>query len=183
MKNSETRIKLDKSIEIREVLVIETIVIRDVADVDMIVAVVAIIEMIEAEGVVGTTIVGMIGVAVTDVDEEMIAQVHVVLIVAEIRMKDRILQEVDTRNLVILIINHVITGIAVDIHEVEADPVDAVDHSVVQNTITIEMTIVVVIITNVVVIVAMETVGRAAVDEVAAAVVVLAAVVVAAVLT
>ena len=176
MMNSETRIKLEKSTEIREVPVIEAIVIRDVADVDMIGAVVAIIEMIEAEVVVVTTIVGMIGVAVTDVDEEMIAQVHVVLIVAEIRMKDRILQEVDTRN-------HVITEIAVEIHEVEADPVDAVDHNVVEDIITIEMTIVVVIITNAVVIVAMETVDRAAVDEVAAVVVVLAAVVVVAVLT
>ena len=169
MMNSETRIKLEKSTEIREVPVIEAIVIRDVADVDMIGAVVAIIEMIEAEVVVVTTIVGMIGVAVTDVDEEMIAQVHVVLIVAEIRMKDRILQAVDIHN-------HVITEITVDIHEVEADPVDAVDHNVVEDILTIEMTIGVVIV-------ALETVGRAAVDEVAAVVVVLAAVVVVAVLT
>lgn len=176
MMNSETRIKLEKSTEIREVPVIEAIVIRDVADVDMIGAVVAIIEMIEAEVVVGTTIVGMIGVAVTDVDEEMIAQVHVVLIVAEIQMKDRILREVDTHNHVILIINHVITEIAAEIHEVEADPVDAVDHNVVEDILTIEMTIGVVIV-------ALETVGRAAVDEVAAVVVVLAAVVVVAVLT
>ena len=176
MMNSETRIKLEKSIEIREVPVTETIVIRDVADVDMIGAVVAIIEIIEAEVVVVTTIVGMIGVAVTDVDEGTIVQVHVILIVAEIRMKYRILHEVETHNRVILIINHVITEIAVEIHEVEADPVDAVDHNVVEDIITIEMTIVVVIV-------AMETVDRAAVDEVAAVVVVLAAVVVVAVLT
>ena len=162
-------------------------IVADVVEADriavIIVVAVAIIGMIEVAVALGTTIEGRIGVADMDVDEEMIVQAHVVLIVAEIRMKDRILQEVDTRNLVILIINHVITEIAVDIHEVEADPVDAVDHSMVQDTITIEMTIVVVIITNVVVIVAMETVGRAAVDEVAAAVVVLAALVVAAVLT
>ena len=187
MKNSEIRIKLEKSTEIREVLVIGTIV-ADVVEADRIaveavIIVVAIIEMIEVEVALGTTIVGMIGAADMDVDEEMIAQVHVVPIVAEIRMKDHILQEEDIHNHVILIIDHVITEMVVDIREVEADPVDAVDHHVVEDTITIEMINVVAIITNVEVIVVMETVDRAAADEVAVVVVVVAAVVVAVVLT
>ena len=194
MKNSDIRIKLEQNTEIREVLVIGTIVIRDiVADVVeadriaveavIIVVVVAIIWMIEVAVALGTTIEGMIGVADMDVDEEMIAQVHVVLIVAEIRMKDRILQEEDIRNRVILIIDHVITEITVDIREVEADPVDALDQHVVEDTITIEMINVVAIITNVEVIVVTETVDRAAVDVVAVMVVVVAAVVVAVVPT
>ena len=191
MKNSEIRIKLEKSTEIREVLVIGTIVIRDiVADVVeadriavIIVVAVAIIGMIEVAVALGTTIEGMIGVADMDVDEEMIVQAHVVLIVAEIRMKDRILQEEDIRNRVILIVDHVITEIMVDIREVEADPVDAVDHHVVEDTITIEMINVVAIITNMEVIVVTETVDRAAVDVVAVVVVVVAAVVVAVVPT
>ena len=187
MKNSEIRIKLAKSTEIREVPVIGNIV-ADVVEADMIaveavIIVVAIIEMIEVEVALGTTIVGMIGAADMDVDEEMIAQVHVVPIVAEIRMKDHILQEEDIHNHVILIIDHVITEMVVDIREVEADPVDAVDHHVVEDTITIEMINVVAIITNVEVIVVMETVDRAAADEVAVVVVVGAAVVVAVVLT
>ena len=191
MKNSEIRIKLEKSTEIREVLVIGTIVIRDiVADVVeadriavIIVVAVAIIGMIEVAVALGTTIEGMIGVADMDVDEEMIVQAHVVLIVAEIRMKDRILQEEDIRNRVIMIVDHVITEIMVDIREVEADPVDAVDHHVVEDTITIEMINVVAIITNMEVIVVTETVDRAAVDVVAVVVVVVAAVVVAVVPT
>ena len=194
MKNSEIRIKLEQNTEIREVLVIGTIVIRDiVADVVeadriaveavIIVVVVAIIGMIEVAVTLGMTIEGMIGVADMDVDEEMIAQVHVVLIVAEIRMKDRILQEEDIRNRVILIVNHVITEMVVDIRQVEADPVDAVDHHVVEDTITIEMINVVAILTNVEVIVVTETVDRAAVDVVAVMVVVVAAVVVAVVPT
>ena len=149
----------------------------------IIVVVVAIIGMIEVAIALGTTIEGMIRVADMDVDEEMIAQIHVVLIVAEIRMKDRILQEEDIRNRVILIIDHVITEMVVDIREVEADPVDALDHHVVEDTITIEMIIVVAIITNVEVIVVTETVDRAAVDVVAVVVVVVAAVVVAVVPT
>ena len=123
MKNSEIRIKLEKSTEIREVPVIETIVIRVAVDVDivtavtiaaevaMIVLVVAIKKMIVAAVAVDKTI----EVADTDVNEEMIAQAHVVLIVAEMRTKDLILQEVDIRNRVILIIDHVITEILVEI--------------------------------------------------------------------
>lgn len=192
MKNSEILIKLEKSTEIREVLVIGTIVIRDIvvdvveADriaVEAVIIVVAILEMIEVEVALGTTIVGMIGAVDMDVDEEMIAQVHVVLIVAEMRMKDRILQEEDIHNRVILIIDHAKTEMVVDIREVEADPVDAVDHHVVEDTITIEMINVLAIITNVAVIVVTETVDRVAVDVVAVVVVVVAAVVVAVVLT
>lgn len=192
MKNSEILIKLEKSTEIREVLVIGTIVIRDiVADVveadriavEAVIIVVAILEMIEVEVALGTTIVGMIGAVDMDADEEMIAQVHVVLIVAEMRMKDRILQEEDIHNRVILIISPAKTEMVVDIREVEADPVDAVDHHVVEDTITIEMINVLAIITNVAVIVVTETVDRVAVDVVAVVVVVVAAVVVAVVLT
>merc|ERR1719259_632239 len=139
--------------------------------------------MIEVAVTLGTTIEGKIGMADMDVDEEMIAQAHVVLIVVEIRMKDRILQEEDIRNRVILIVDHVITEMVVDIREVEADPVDAVDHHVVEDTITIEMINVVAIITNVEVIVVTETVDRAAVDVVAVVVVVVAAMVVAVVPT
>ena len=159
-------------------------IVADVVEADriavkavIIVVVVAIIGMIEVAVALGTTIEGMIGVADMDVDEEMIAQAHVVLIVAEIRMKDRILQEEDIRNRVILIIDHVITEMVVDIREVEADLVDAVDHHVVEDTITIEMINVVAIITNVEVIVVTETVDRAAVDVVAVVVVVVVAVV------
>lgn len=154
-------------------------IVADVVEADriavkavIIVVVVAIIEMIEVAVALGTTIERMIGVADMDADEEMIAQVHVVLIVAEIRMKDRILHEEDIRNRVILIIDHVITEIVVDIREVEADPVDALDHHAVEDTIT-----------NVEVIVVTGTMDRAAVDVVAVVVVVVAAVVVAVVLT
>ena len=176
MKNSEIRIKLEKNTEIRDVVEADRIAI-------IIVVVVAIIGMIEVAVALGTTIEGMIGVADMDVDEEMIVQAHVVLIVAEIRMKDRILQEEDIRNRVIMIVDHVITEMVVDIREVEADPVDAVDHHVVEDTITIEMINVVAIITTVEVIVVTETVDRAAVDVVAVVVVVVAAVVVAVVPT
>ena len=76
--------------------------------------------------------VDKIVVADMAVDEEMIVQVHVVLIADEMRMKGLVLREGDILNHVIMIIDRVITGTAD--REVVAVPADEV-----ADTITTEM--------------------------------------------
>ena len=95
--------------------------------------------------------VDKIVVADMAVDEEMIVQVHVVLIADEMRMKGLVLREGDILNHVIMIIDRVITGTAD--REVVAVPADEV-----ADTITTEMIAEVAIIMIAEAIVVVETV-------------------------